>query len=126
MGSPTSGILSETFLQQMEEKHFHHLKSNHNINTIIRYVDDILIIYNHNKHIEEQIAQDLETIHKSIEFTYETETNNGINHLDLTLKKNFRTNSTDIEIHRKPSSNTIAIHRNSRHPHQKNLTYSIA
>jgi hypothetical protein len=34
-----------------------------------RYVDDILIIYNHHKHIEEQIAQDLETIHKNIEFT---------------------------------------------------------
>jgi len=108
MGSPTSGIFSEIFLQEMEEKHFHHLKSNHNISIITHYVDDILIIYNHNKHIEEQIAQELKTIHKNIKFTYETETNNSSNYLDLTLKKNFGTNSIDIEIYRKSSSNTIA------------------
>ena len=106
MVSPTSAIFSEIFLQQIKKKHFHHLKSNHNINTIIQYVDDILMMYNHNKHIEEQIAQDLETIHINIEFTYESETNNSI----------------DIEIYRMPSSNTIAIHRNSRHPHQQKLS----
>jgi hypothetical protein len=110
----------------MEEKHFYHLKSNHNISIITRYVDNILIIYNHNKHIEEQIAQDLETIHKNIEFTYETETNNIIKYLDLTLKKNFETNSIDIEIYRKPSSNTIAIHRTSDILTNKNSAYSIA
>jgi hypothetical protein len=122
IGSTTSGIFSEIFLQEMEVKHFHHLKSNHNISIITRYVDDMLIIYNHNKHTEEQIAQDLETIHKNIEFTYETETYNSINYLDLTLKNNFRTNSIDIKIYRKPSSNTIVIHRKSRHPQQQNLS----
>ena len=80
---------------------------------------DILIIYNHNKHIEEQIAQELKTIHKNIEFIHETETNNNINYLDLSLKKNFGTNSIEVEKYRKPSSNKIAMHRNSRHPHQQ-------
>ena len=80
----------------MEEKHFHHLKSNHNISITTRYVDDILITYNNNKHIEEQIAQKLKTTHRNIEFTYEVETKNSINYLDLTIKKNFETNSIDI------------------------------
>jgi hypothetical protein len=70
MGSPTSGIFSEIVLQETEEKHFQHLnsnphfKANPNISIITRYVDDILIIHNHNKHIEVQVAQDLGTIQK--------------------------------------------------------------
>ena len=48
----------------------------------------------------------------------------AVSYLDLTLKKNFGTNSIDIQIqaYRKPSSKTIAIHRTSRHPHQQKLS----
>ena len=49
----------------MEEKHFHNLKLNYNISVISRCVDGILIIYNNNKHFEEQIAQELNAIHKT-------------------------------------------------------------
>ena len=62
---------------------------------IIQCVDDILIIYNNNKYIEEQIAQKLKTIHRNMEFTHKTETSN---YLDLTLNKNFGTNRIEIEI----------------------------
>jgi hypothetical protein len=109
------------FLPFPVRRFLHHLKLNYNISIIIRYLDDILIIYNNKKHIEEQIAQDLETIHKNIEFTYETE-KNSINYLDFTLKKNLETNSIDIGIYRKSSSNTIFIHRTSRNPHQQKLS----
>ena len=63
----------------MGEKHFHNFKLNYNISIIPQYVDDILIIYNNDKYIEEQIAQELNSIHKNIKFTYEMETNNSIN-----------------------------------------------
>ena len=111
MGSPTSGILSGVFLQEMEEKHFHKLKLKYNINMISRYVDDILIIYNDDKYNEERIVKELNTLHKNIEITYEMETNNRINYLHLTQEKNFKTNKIKIGIYRKPSSNTIVIHR---------------
>ena len=38
----------------------------------------MLGIYSNNKYIEEHIAQELNAIHKNIEFTYKVETNNSI------------------------------------------------
>ena len=98
MGSPKSRILSEIFLHKMEEKHFHNLKLNYNRSIISRYADDILIIYNNNTYIKEQTAQELNSIHKNIEFTFEIETNNTINYLGLTQKNNFKINNIQIEI----------------------------
>ena len=69
MGSPTSGILSENFLQEIEEKNFRNLKLKYNRIILSRYLDDILIIYDDNKYIEEAIAQELNSLHKNIEFT---------------------------------------------------------
>ena len=69
MGSPTSGILSENFLQEIEEKNFRNFKLKYNRIILSRYLDDILIIYDDNKYIEEAIAQELNSLHKNIEFT---------------------------------------------------------
>ena len=44
MGSPTSGIMSEIFFQNMENEHFH-ITRKHKITVLDRYVDDILVIY---------------------------------------------------------------------------------
>jgi hypothetical protein len=46
MGSPKFGLLSEIFLQDMEETHFENLNLKYNIMIISRYVDDMPIIYN--------------------------------------------------------------------------------
>jgi Reverse transcriptase (RNA-dependent DNA polymerase). len=69
MGSPTSGILSENFLQEIEEKNFRNFKLKYNRIILSRYLDDILIIYDDNKYIEEAIAQELNSLYKNIEFT---------------------------------------------------------
>ena len=46
MGSPLSSILSEIFLQHIENSYIEDIKKQVNIIFYSRYVDDILIIYN--------------------------------------------------------------------------------
>jgi hypothetical protein len=44
MGAPTSAIIAEFYLQNLEVTHRTHLSSKHKIAGYFRYVDDILII----------------------------------------------------------------------------------
>jgi hypothetical protein len=41
MDSPTSGIMSEIFLQNMENEDFHNITRRHKITLLVQYVDDI-------------------------------------------------------------------------------------
>ena len=45
MGSPTSNMLSEIYLQNLEDKHFDRIIKNHNIKLLAHYLDDIIIIF---------------------------------------------------------------------------------
>jgi hypothetical protein len=47
IGAPTSAILSEIFLQYIEENYVINILTNNNIISYYRYVDDILIIYDY-------------------------------------------------------------------------------
>jgi hypothetical protein len=49
MGAPTSSILSEFYLQHLENTKFYNILLDHNIEGYFRYVDDILVIYNENR-----------------------------------------------------------------------------
>jgi len=49
MGVPTSSILSEFFLQNLENSKIYDILLNCNIVGYFRYVDDLLIIYNERK-----------------------------------------------------------------------------
>jgi hypothetical protein len=49
MGTPTSSILEETYLQHMEHTQIYPILIKHEIIAYFRYVDDILIIYDQNK-----------------------------------------------------------------------------
>ena len=62
MGSPTSNILSEIFLQNIEDKHFERIIKSHDINLLALCVDDI-IFHNTNKN-EIKILDDLNNSHK--------------------------------------------------------------
>ena len=66
MGSPTSGIMSEIFLQNMENKYFNNTTRQHKIRLLARYVDDILVIYDSITNNENDILNDLNSIHKKI------------------------------------------------------------
>jgi len=73
MGSPTSGIMSEIFLQNMENEHSHDITRKNKIAPPARYVDDILIIYDSVISSKNYILNDLNSIHKKIRFIHENE-----------------------------------------------------
>ena len=62
----------------------------HKIRLLARYVDDILVIYDSITSNENDILNDLNSIHNKIKFIHENEINNTINYLDWTIKKTYR------------------------------------
>ena len=118
MGSPNSGIMSEIFLQNMENEHIYNITRKHKIRLLARYIDNILLIYDSVTSNEIDILKDLISIFHKIKFTQGNEINNTINYLDLTITKNVQEKVIDSGIYHKPTSNTLAIHKSSRHPFQ--------
>jgi len=87
MGAPSSGLISEQFLQQIEHIHLAHLSTKHKIIEYFRYVDDILLIFYSNHTDIQAILTDFNAIHPSLKFMAETETDNTINYLDVTIHR---------------------------------------
>jgi hypothetical protein len=59
MGAPTSALIAETFLQNLEHSHIYSILTKYKIIGYFRYVDDILITYDKNKtHIDTMITED--------------------------------------------------------------------
>ena len=89
-----------------------------------RYVDDIVIIFNHNKITEDSNTKHINNIHKFLEFKQTEEEHNTINYLDLHIHRND--NSIELGIYRKPTQLDITIHFISSHPLQHKLAaYSL-
>ena len=105
MGAPSSGLISEIFLQQMEHRRLTRLSTKHKIIEYVRYVDDILIIYDSNHADIQTILTDFNELHPNLKFTAETETDNMINYLDVT-------------VHRTPTDWKISIYRKPAHFHR--------
>ena len=119
MGSPISGIMAETFLQNLENTHIKHIMENQAITLYTRYVDDILIIYD-NRHItEDAIMKQINTIHPNITFDLTSEENNQISFLDLKLIR--LTDRIEVDIYRKPTTTDTTIHNTSNHPHEHKM-----
>jgi hypothetical protein len=78
MGAPSSGLISELFLQHTEHLHLTHLKTKLKIIEYFRYVDDVLLIYD-SHHTDIQTIVSEFNIHQNLEFTAETETDNKLN-----------------------------------------------
>jgi hypothetical protein len=87
MGAPSSSIFSQIFLQFLEHNVILKILSDHNIFSYYRYVDDILIIYNHTTTNIEQVLDAFNNICNNIQFTLEKEDNNKINFLDITVHR---------------------------------------
>jgi hypothetical protein len=116
MGAPTSGIIAEFFLQHLEDTHLTHLSKKHNIAAYFHYVDDILLIYDTHHTDINNIQNDFNKIHPNNKFTAETESDNRINFLDITIHRT-PTNWV-ISIHRKPTFTNTIIPYTSNHPAQ--------
>jgi hypothetical protein len=82
------------------------LAQNHVIG-YLRYVNDILIIYNKSLTNIHNVFNEFNSVNADIKFTMEEEIDNSINFLDITIKKVNNTFTTDI--YRKPTATDSII-----------------
>jgi len=73
MGAPSSSIISELFLQHLEQTKLPHLAHKLKLLNYFRYVDDILIIFDSQLTNINEITNEFNTLHPNIQFTEETE-----------------------------------------------------
>lgn len=116
MGSPLSSILSEIYLNDFENTNIFS-ESNKFASKIIfykRYVDDTIVFFNGNIRQLNSFTNYLNSTSPHLKFTLETELNESINFLDLTLIKT--NNGMSYKIYRKPTATDHTIHASSNHP----------
>lgn len=117
MGSPLSGIISEIFLQNLEDKVIETIIKKHNIKLYRRYVDDIILICEENR--VNDIVHDFNNLHNKLNFTYEKEETQTLNYLDICLRR--RNNKIEFSIYRKNTFTDTVIHKNSNHPYKQKI-----
>jgi hypothetical protein len=96
MGAPSSAMLSEMFLQFVESNSILDILVNYKILVYLRYVDDVLTVYNHSITDKNLVLQRFNKIHPNLQYTTELEKENKINFLDLTILRG--NNSFDFRI----------------------------
>jgi len=116
MGAPSSGTLSEIFLQQIEALHIAHLAKKRMVINYFHNVDDILLIFYSNHTNIQAILTDFNSIHLNLHFTTETKQNNTTNYLDISIQKTAH--NIRIAIYRKPTFTDTVIPHSSNHPTQ--------
>ena len=105
MGAPSSGIIAQIFIQHAEKLHLARLAQKHSIINYFRYVDDILLIFDPNHTNIQAILTDFNALHPKIHFTTETEFNNSLNYLDISIHRTptgLRSSSTENPHSRTP------------------------
>jgi hypothetical protein len=115
MGSPTSYIFFEIFLQHIENTAILDILVHNNIVGYFRYVD-ILIVYNDTIRNILDVSESFNDITASIKFTMGKETENKINFLDVTIRK--EQNTFTFSVHRKPTTTDSITPLYSCHPHE--------
>jgi len=116
MGAPSSGILSEIFLQYIQALHIAHLTKKNMIINYFHYVDDILLIFDFNHTNIQAILTDFNSIDPNLHFITETEQNNTINYLDISIQKTAH--NIRIAITEKPTFTDTIITYSANHPTQ--------
>lgn len=120
MGSSTSPLVADIFLNHVENKIF-------NSSALLlkyvffykRYVDDIFCIWTGTKRQLQMFLNFLNKIHKNIKFTLEIRINGSINFLDLNLT--IINNKIEFNIFRKETYADIIIHNSSNHPFSQKI-----
>lgn len=119
MGSPISSTVAQLVMEYLEEKVLS--GQNYNITLFKRYVDDCLIITSENE--IQRIIDGLNSFHHKIQFTLETEMNNAINFLDMTLLR--INNSVQTKLYRKETCTDRIIDYNSAHIYKQKKAIMI-
>jgi hypothetical protein len=79
MGAPTSSILSEVYLQNLEHNIIYNILVEQKIVAYFRYVDDILIVYDKQKTNISHMLYLFNNLHPKLKFTMESEEDMKIN-----------------------------------------------
>jgi hypothetical protein len=79
MGSPTSSVVSEIYLQYMENTAIFDIPVHKNITGYFRYVDDILVVYDKNITDITEVFNSLNKLMPTMKFTIEKEIENKKN-----------------------------------------------
>lgn len=119
MGSPLSPLLADIFMDHFENKLFQIIQNN-KILFWFRYVDDVLACFSGTSRQLDQFLNVLNNIHPNIKFKLETEIDNKINFLDLTIF--HKNNNLEFDIYRKPTHTDVCIPLDSIHP----TTYKLS
>jgi hypothetical protein len=90
MGSPISSLIAEIFLQQYEDTNIKQLLDTKNLAFYMRYVDDILIIFDTTKINLHTINTYISNIHNNIKVSPTYEKHSSIDFLDLTLSRKHK------------------------------------
>ena len=117
MGSPTSSILSEVYIQHMEGTTIPMILSKHSIKGYYRYVDDMLIVHTDSTTNIHTVLDEFNSITPKLQFTLEEEQDDKINFLDFTIIKTHKGLSFDI--YRKPTTTDLTIPKDSCHPFEQ-------
>jgi len=120
MGAPTFSILSEIYLQFLENTKIYDILKEARIEGYFRYVVDTLIIYNENITDIKSVLSSFNDITPSLNFTLCQEQENNFNFLDLSIIKT--TDKISFDIYRKPTTSGIIIPNDSCHPTEQKLT----
>jgi hypothetical protein len=116
MGASSAGLIAELFLQHTENTHLAWLSQKHKIINYFRYVDDILLIFDPDHTDIQIILTDFNTLHPNLLFTAESERDNIINCLDISIHKTPKGLKTSTL--RKPTFTDSIIPYTSNHPTQ--------
>ena len=119
MGTPTSAILSEIYLQFLENNVIYNILKTHKITGYFRYVDDILIIYNNMESNIYEVLNDFNQIAPKLKFTIEEETERKLNFLDITIQREQHHIATSV--YRKPTTTDTIIPSDSCHPIEQKM-----
>src|SRR5215510_7637846 len=120
MGAPSSSILSTVYLQYIEHTAIYDVLLRNQILGYFRYLDDILIVYSHDKTNINEVLKNFNDITPTMQFTTEEESNNQLNFLDFTIKKG--NNRISFNIYRKPMTMDIIIPQELCHPMEQKLS----
>jgi hypothetical protein len=102
VGAPTSSILSEIYMQHLENTIIYDILREFKIEGYFRYVDDILILYKETTTNIEEVLNSFNNINPKLRFSMEQEKDNKLNFLDITITKDI--NKLTYEVYRKPTT----------------------
>jgi hypothetical protein len=119
MGAPTSAILAEIYIQNLEHTQIYGFLIKQHIIAYFRYLDDILIVYDSKKTNIDDTINDFNKMQPKIKFTVEKENKKSINFLDIGIHRGK--DNLQFSIYRKKTATDIIIPSDSCHPQEHKI-----